>query len=254
MKKTTDTKKTRIGGKSGSARRSGASAVCKAAGTPVIFPRACRLFKDIDEEGFGRLCECLNARELHLNNKQVFIRENDPCTRIGVVVMGAVRLTRQRIDGGRSVLETVSENGVFGSTYVFRDVQTMGIGMHAVGETTVLLLEIERITRPCQKVCDAHMQFVRNLLTVMSQTTFALKQKLRILSQRTIRGRLMLFLNIRAKRAKSNEFDIPFDRQALADYLCVDRSALSAELSKLRAERRLEVAKNHFKLVVPKPS
>ena len=93
------------------------------------------------------------------------------------------------------------------------------------------------------------MLFVRNLLTVMSQTTFALKQKLRILSQRSIRGRLMVFLNIRAKRAKSNEFDIPFDRQALADYLCVDRSALSAELSKLRTERKVESVKNHFKLI-----
>ena len=83
----------------------------------------------------------------------------------------------------------------------------------------------------------------------MSQTTFALKQKLRILSQRSIRGRLMLFLNIRAKRVKSFEFDIPFDRQALADYLCVDRSALSAELSKLRAEGKVEAEKNHFKLL-----
>ena len=61
---------------------------------------------------------------------------------------------------------------------------------------------------------------------------------------------MMLLLHIRAKREKSNEFDIPFDRQALADYLCVDRSALSAELSKLRAERKVESVKNHFKLIV----
>ena len=221
----------------------------KACKTPVIFPRACRLLKDLGEEGFCRICECMNVKELHLRNRQTFISESDPCNRIGIVVTGAVRLTRQRIDGGRNVLETIPENGVFGSTYVFRDVPTMGISMSAVGEKIVLLFEIEKITRPCHKVCVAHLQFVRNLLTVMSQTTFALKQKLRILSQRTIRGRLMLFLNIRAKRAKSNEFDIQFDRQALADYLCVDRSALSAELSKLRAERKVESVKNHFKLL-----
>ena len=227
-----------------------AKKTAKTCKTPVIFPRACRLLKDIDEEGFCRLCQGLNVKELHLRNKQTFISESDPCNRIGIVVTGAVRLTRQRIDGGRNVLETIPENGVFGSTYAFRDVSTMGISMSAVGETIVLLFEIEKITRPCHKVCVAHLQFVRNLLTVMSQTTFALKQKLRILSQRTIRGRLMLFLNIRAKRAKSNEFDIQFDRQALADYLCVDRSALSAELSKLRAERKVESVKNHFKLLV----
>lgn len=217
---------------------------------PVVFPRACRLLKDLGEEGFCRICECMNVRELHLRNKQTFITESDPCTRIGIVVTGAVRLTRQRIDGGRNVLETIPECGVFGSTYVFRDVPTMGISMSAVGDTTVLLIDIAKITHPCHKVCFAHLQFLRNLLTVMSQTTFSLKQKLRILSNRSIRDRLMLFLNIRAKRAKSPEFDIPFDRQALADYLCVDRSALSAELSKLRAEHMVESVKQHFKLLI----
>ncbi len=217
--------------------------------SPVVFPRTCRLLKDIDYDGFLRICECLNVKELHLVNKQTFIMESDPCERIGIVVTGAVRLTRMRIDGGRNVLETILPNGVFGSTYAFRDVPTMGISMSAVGETTVLLFDTKNITRPCHNVCDAHMQFVRNLLTVMSQTTFALKQKLRILSQRSIRGRLMLFLNIRAKRAKSDEFDIPFDRQALADYLCVERSALSSEISRLRAERRIESFKSHFKLL-----
>ena len=215
----------------------------------IIFPRACRLLKDIDEEGFMRVCECLDAKELHLRNKETFIRENDPCNRIGIVVMGAVQLTRRRIDGGRNVLETIHENGTFGTTYVFRDEERMGISMSAVGDTVVLLFETENITRPCRDVCFAHMQFIRNLLTVMSQTSFALKQKLMILSLRTIRKRLMLFLNIRAKRVQSKEFDLPLDRQALADYLCVDRSALSQEISKLRAEHKLACVRNHFALL-----
>ena len=221
----------------------------KAKKSKIIFPVACRLLKDLGEDGFARICECMHAKELHLRNKETFIVESDPPNRIGIVVTGAVRLTRQRLDGGRNVLETIQPNDTFGTTYVFRDASTMGISMSAVGDTTVILLEIEKITQPCHKVCAAHLQFVKNLLTVMSQKTFSLKQKLRILSQRTIRARLMLFLQIRAKRAKSNEFEIPFDRQALADFLCVDRSALSAELSKLRKERKVESVKNRFKLL-----
>ena len=178
----------------------------------------------------------------------MFIRETDPCKWIGVVVTGAVQLTRQRIDGGRSVLETVQSNDTFGTTYAFRDVATMGVSMSAVGETTVLLLEIDGFSRFCSTACAAHMQLVRNLLAVLSQKTFQIKQKLRILSQRTIRARLLLFLNIRAKRAKSCEFDIPFNRQALADFLCVERSALSAEISSLRREGVLDSVKNHFTL------
>ena len=214
----------------------------------VVFPRACRLLKDFDREMFDRICECLQVRELHLANHETFIRESDPCRYLGIVVMGAVRLTRTRIDGGRSVLETVGENDVFGATYVFRGVATMGLNMSAVGETVVLLLDVAKIPRPCHQVCKAHMKFVENLLAVMSQKTFQIKQKLRILSQRTIRGRLSVYLNIMAKRLKTSEFDIPFDRQALADFLCVERSALSAEISRLRAEGLLESEKNHFKL------
>lgn len=217
----------------------------------IIFPRACRLLKDLDEAGFRQICECMNVRELRLKNKETFVRESDPypCTCIGVVATGAVQLSRQQLDGSRAVLETISENGAFGMTYVFRDAKTMGISMSAVGEAVVLLFGTDRILRPCRKVCPAHLHFLHNLLTVMSQMTFQIKRKLRILSQRTIRGRLLLFLRILAKRKQAKEFDIPFDRQALADFLCVDRSALSAELSKLRRERKVESVKNHFKLL-----
>lgn len=214
----------------------------------IVYPSESRLLRDIPLEGFRRLCECMGVRELHLKNKETFVFESDPCLRIGIVVSGAVMLSRSRVDGGRNVLETILPYDVFGTTYVFRDVKTMGLNMSAVGATTVITFEVANITHPCHKVCDAHMQFLRNLLTIMSQKTFQIKQKLRILSKRTIRERLLLYLNIRAKRLGSREFEIPFDRQALADFLCVDRSALSAEISHLREEGVLESVKNRFTL------
>lgn len=214
----------------------------------IPFPRFCTLLKELDDQEFDRLCTCMKVRHLHLRDHETFIRESDPCRWLGVVVSGAVRLSRMRMDGGRNVLETIVTNDTFGTTYVFRGAETMGLSMSAVGETQVLLFDIECIMHPCHKTCRAHLQFLRNLLTVMSQKTFQIKQKLRILSQRTIRGRLLIFLNIMAKRAKSTEFDIPFDRQALADFLCVERSALSAEISKLRAEGKLDSVRNHFAL------
>ena len=146
------------------------------------------------------------------------------------------------------MLETVPAGDVFGVTYAFRDAPSMGISATSVGESVVLLFSVEGITHPCHNVCDAHLQFVRNLLSVISQKTFQMRQKLRILSKRTIRERVMLALQICAKRAKSNAFDLPFDRQAFADYLCVDRCALSTELSQLRREGVLTFEKRHFVL------
>jgi len=215
----------------------------------LLFPRASRLMRGIAESDFARLCECLRARELHLCNRETFIHESDPCEWIGLVVLGSVQLSRTRMDGGRNVLETVSPGDVFGVTYAFRDAETMGVTATSVGESVVLLFSTEGITTPCASACAAHFTFVRNLLAVISQKTFQMKQKLRILSRRTIRERLMLTLQICAKRAKSNEFDMSFDRQALADYLCVDRCALSSELSRMQREGLLEFHKRHFKLL-----
>ncbi|MGN0832670.1 MAG: Crp/Fnr family transcriptional regulator [Kiritimatiellia bacterium] len=214
----------------------------------VVFPRACRLLRDLDEAGYQRLCRCLHVREHHLLNRETLAFEHEPCDKIGIVVLGRVRLSRQRSDGGRTVLEDVDACGVFGTTCAFQDAGATGVTITSVGESTVLLFGTQNITRPCCRVCEAHLRFMRNLLAVMSAKTHYLKYKLRILSLRTIRDRLVLYLETLARQKKVREFDIPFDRQALADYLCVDRSALSAELSKMRSEGLLDFAKNHFRL------
>lgn len=228
-------------------RRQGA--VRTAADGMLAFPLNCRLLRGLGEEGFRRICECMQVKERHLLDKEACIFEDSSCDQIGVVVSGAVRLTRRCPDGRRNVLEDVTANGVFGTTYAFRDSDTMGICVSAVGETTVLIFNTAKITQPCHKVCSAHVQFVKNLLAVMSQKTFRMRQKLRILSQRTIRGRLLMMLQMMAVQAKTSSLDLPYDRQALADYLCVDRSALSAELSKLRKEGVLACVRNHFELL-----
>ena len=106
----------------GSAREEGK--LMKTGAKEIVFPSECRLLKGLTPEEYRDLCGCMKARELHLRNKQTFVIETDPCDRIGIVVSGAVQLSRTRIDGGRNVLETVLPNDTFGTTYVFRDVKT----------------------------------------------------------------------------------------------------------------------------------
>lgn len=215
----------------------------------IVYPSGSRLVRDIDESAFSHVCKCLKAKSLRLLNRETLLREDSPCNKIGVVIRGIVRLYRHGKDGRRSVLEDVLPGEVFGTTYAFRDSKELGVNASAVGDADVLLFDASSIMKPeCREICKAHMQFVRNLLSIMCHKTLQVKQKLRILSQRTIRARLMMYLRLVAKRLKTVEFNISFDRQSLADYLCVDRSALSAELSKLKSERLIEFEKNHFRL------
>lgn len=217
----------------------------------VVFPSGSRLVRDIDEKEFVHVSKCLCARALRLENRETFLHEDCPGNKIGVVVRGVVRLYRHNRAGRRTVIEDVLPGDVFGTTCAFRDSSVLDVNASAVGSADVVLFDASKVLRPkCREVCEAYMQFMRNLLSIMSHKTILVKQKLRIISQRTIRARLMLYLRTVANRLKTNEFNISYDRQALADYLCVDRSALSAELSKLKTEHVLDFDKNHFCLCV----
>lgn len=212
-------------------------------------PSGCRLTAGISEKEWNKLMPCLNAVEHDVKAGGVIFHEGDPADRLGIVVSGRVAITRDRLDGTRVVIEQIGPGDSFGASYVYAGAPKMSVAIRAVEPTKVIILEAERIPKMCGKACPAHSRFIRNTLTVISIRNFQVKQKLRIVSQRTTRGKLMLFLHIRAKRAGSNEFDIPFNRQQLADYLYVDRCALSTEISKLKARKILDCRKNHFKLL-----
>lgn len=213
------------------------------------YPKDCRLVQGISNEGFQHLCTCMGAREVHLRPKQVLIHETDPVDKIGIVVSGSVCISRTLVDGKRIVLENVVAPETFGTTYVFSGVKMNGAEISAIGESTVILLGTAHLINPCPRICDDHLQYLKNLLAIICRRNYQLKQKLRIISKKTIREKLMAFLYVRSRRAQSMEFDIPYDRQALADFLCIDRSALSSEISKLREEGVLESRKNHFKIL-----
>ena len=124
----------------------------------------------------------------------------------------------------------------------------MPVDVVAAENTEILLIDAVKAMQPCSASCAFHQQFVRNLLKVVASKNLALRRKIEITSRRSTREKLMAFLLLQAKRTGSTSFSIPYDRQELADYLEVDRSGLSAEISKLRKEGVLECRKNRFTL------
>ena len=108
-----------------------------------------------------------------------------------------------------------------------------------------------RLLEPCQRACPFHARLIRNLVTLLAEKNLQLSRNIRYLSARTIREKLTAYLEEQALRAGQDSFTVPFDRQALADYLCVDRSALSHELSKMQRDGLLTFRKNRFTLTGP---
>ena len=207
------------------------------------------LFADIQRSDAEAMIGCLGARAERYQSGEAILREGEPADRLGLVLAGRAQVTRTDYDGNRSVLTDVGPGEMFAEAFAFADVPRMPVDVTAVEETNVLLLDAQRITHTCTNACEFHNRLILNLLGVVASKNLAMNRKLEITARRTTREKLLAYLEMQAKAHGSASFTIPFDRQALADYLEVDRSGLSAEIGKLRREGVLESVKNKFTLL-----
>ncbi len=209
----------------------------------------CPLFDSISPSDFGGMLGCLGANVLEMKKGQALLREGDAATSIGVVLSGSVQILREDYYGNRSVLSHIGESGIFGEAYAFSYAQALPVSVVADQDGSVLMLDSRRIASCCSNACTFHNQMIFNLLRMVANKSLMLHQKIEIIAKRTTRQKLLSYLAYQAKLQNSNSFSIPFDRQALADYLEVDRSGLSAQISQLRKEGILESERNHFRLL-----
>ena len=206
------------------------------------------LFAGIHMEDLTAMLGCIGGRIVHVGKEQPIFREGDPATQVGMVLSGAVRMEREDFYGNRSILAHIGPAELFGETYACAGVAALPISIVADEDSQLLLMDCRRITTTCSSACSFHSRIIYNLLRLVAEKNLVFDQKIQITSQRTTREKLMAYLLNQAKLQNANAFSIPYDRQELADYLEVDRSGLSAEISKLRREGILESERNYFRL------
>lgn len=214
---------------------------------PVI--QTCPLFDGIKTADLPGMLGCLGARTLVVPKGSSVFNEGDAPVYIGIVLTGAVQLLRTDYYGNRSIVAHIGQRQLFGESYAFSGAHALPVSVVADEDSQILLLDSRRITTCCSSACEFHNRVIFNLLHLVATKNLLLHQKIQITSRRTTREKLMTYLLSQAKHHGSSRFTIPYDRQALADYLEVDRSGLSAEISKLRREGVLECEKNHFHLL-----
>ncbi len=208
--------------------------------------RSCPLFQGIEAQNLGEMLACLNAKRIFKAKNEVVFQEGDPADCVGVVLSGALQIEKIDFYGNRSIVDRIAPAQIFGESFAFSGVETMPVRCVATEPSEILLLECSRIVHTCCNACAFHSRMILNLLRVVAAKNLAFNQKIAILSRRTTREKLMTYLLDQAKRCGSASFTIPFDRQGLADYLGVERSALSAEIGRLRADGVLESDRSRF--------
>lgn len=208
-----------------------------------------KLFSGNSEEEIKVMLKCLGATEKFYGKGDTIYHEGDDITHMGMVLSGSVRMENDDLWGNTSILAHMSPGELFGETYACLPGEPLMVRVVAAESTHVLFLDAARLMKVCRNTCGHHARLIQNLLMSSAEKNINLSRRIFHTSSKTIRGRLLAYLSFQASRQNSREFTIPFNRQQLADYLSVDRSALSNELSKMQKEGLIKVEKNQFQLL-----
>ncbi len=211
--------------------------------------RNCSLFHGIADENLLALLGCLGAKVEFFEKKYTIFSEGSPAKYIGIILSGSAQVIQNDYYGNRSIVSGAEPSDVFGESFACAELNAIPVTIVASEPCEVMLLDCRRILHSCSNACGFHQQIIFNLMKDLAKKNILFHQKIEITSKRSTREKLLAYLNLQAKRYQSASFDIPFDRQGLADYLEVDRSGLSAEISKMKNEGIISNQKNHFEIL-----
>lgn len=209
----------------------------------------CPLFRGIEEAELASVLECLNAGTAIYKKNELIFMEGSPAKFVGIVLSGGVRIIKEDYFGNRSIVSRYGPGELFGESFACAGTEVLPVSVAAAFDSEIMMIDCRRITRTCSHSCEFHNRIIFNLLKTVAEKNLEFNRKIEITSKRTTREKLMSYLMYEAKNNRSNSFTIPFDRQELADYLEVDRSGLSAEISRLRKEGIIECSRSRFTLL-----
>ncbi len=211
--------------------------------------RKCRLFENISDENLITMLNCLGAKLEFFDRKHTIFREGMPAKHMGVILSGAAQMIEMDYYGNRSILSVIKPSEVVLEAFACAEMNQLPVTVVASEPSNVILLESSHMLHTCSNNCQFHQQLIFNLMKILANKAVVFHEKIEIISKRSTRDKLLAYLASEAKKADSNSFDIPFNRQELADFLEVDRSGLSNEISKLKSEGVIKNQKNRFTLL-----
>lgn len=196
------------------------------------------------------MLSCLETREERFPKDTFLLRTGDTAESIGLVLSGSVLVVQEDIWGNRNILSKAGPGQTFAAAYACAPGSLLNVSVLAETPVTAMFLNVKRVLNVCPSACEHHSRIIRNLLGELAEKNLRFGEKLTHMGQRTTHAKLMSYFSAEAQRLGTYEFDIPFSRQQLADYLAVERSGLSLELGKMRSEGLLDFHKSHFILKV----
>ncbi|WP_250278980.1 Crp/Fnr family transcriptional regulator [[Clostridium] colinum] len=213
---------------------------------PII--KKSRLFYNVSDDEIKNILKCLAVDVKTYKKGEYIYKVGDTINYLSLVVSGTVHIEKEDFWGNKNILIEICEGEVFGESYACINNEPISINAISSSNSKVILFDIKKAFNPSCPYCSFNTKLIQNLIIALATRNKTITEKFEHLSKRTIRNKLLSYLSEQSIKNKSSSFYIYFNRQQLADYLCVDRSAMSKELSKMRKEGLLNFNKNYFEL------
>lgn len=209
-----------------------------------------QLFSGVAEDEIEAMLDCLSAELRTYQKGSYVLHQGEYLHHITVLAAGSLLIQKDDFWGNRSIVNKINVGEMFGEAYVAPGSEALLNDVIATEDSAIIFFDVHKILTTCSSACRFHAMVIQNLFYAISVKNRSLVQKLGHMSKRTTREKLLSYLSEQAKKQGTSSFEIPFNRQQLADFLSVDRSAMSNELCKLRDEGLLSFDRNRFQLYV----
>lgn len=206
------------------------------------------LFASMSEKEIETMLLCLDASIKECAKNQILLRVGESTDALCIVLAGSVHIVKEDFWGNQNLIAKVTQGQLFAETYACSEGATLGVSAVAAQPSAILFLKVRRVLATCGSACEFHARLIQNLLAVLASKNLMLNEKLTHVTQRTTKEKLLSYLSEQAQKNGGRTFEIPFNRQQLADYLSVDRSAMSNELCKMRDAGMLTFSGRRFTL------
>lgn len=211
--------------------------------------KKCPIFSNISTQEAEAMLGCLQGKKEEFEKGSCILQIGDTLDSVGLLLCGKAMIIQEDFWGNRNILSQIMPGQIFGEAFACSPGSVLNVSVFAEKDCLVLWLNVGRILTTCPTACEHHSRMIRNLLSDLAEKNLRLNEKLTHMGQRKTREKLMSYLSAQAQKSGNAQFEIPFNRQQLADYLSVERSAMSLELSKLKAEGIIDYDKNKFRLL-----
>ena len=208
-----------------------------------------RLFRGISPEDLNKLLQCCGAKMSAFPKDRFIWLAGDAADHIGIVLSGQVNILREDVLGNRHIIGRVGAGSIFGETFAGAGLETYPVSVQAAESSQIMLLALKKVIRQCPDACGYHAELIQNLMVIMAQKNLTLNQKITFLTYKTTRQKIAALLLSYLQDEHNKTVTLPYTREEMADFLCLNRSALSRELTSMRDAGLICFNKNRFDLI-----